>query len=121
RDECPHRLQDATSHKPVILHSSAVHWNDFRKKWVMIAQELNGTSKLGEIWFAEAGEAQGPWSAARKIVTHEKYGLDNPDYHDFFDGGDGRFIYFEATYSNALSETDRPTPRYDYNQIMYRL
>jgi hypothetical protein len=33
----------------------------------------------------------------------------------------GRLIYFEATYTDFFSNTPAKTPRYDYNQIMYRL
>lgn len=33
----------------------------------------------------------------------------------------GRFVYFEGTYSTTFSRDAEPTPRYDYNQIMYRL
>jgi len=30
-------------------------------------------------------------------------------------------IYFEGTYASTFSGNEFPTPRYDYNQIMYRL
>lgn len=33
----------------------------------------------------------------------------------------GRRIYFEGTYSTFFTGNDAPTPRYDYNQIMYAL
>ena len=34
---------------------------------------------------------------------------------------DGRFVYFEGTYTATFSGTSVKTPRYDYNQILYRL
>src|SRR5207237_2155347 len=30
-------------------------------------------------------------------------------------------IFFEGTYSHTFSGSPEPTPRYDYNQVMYRL
>jgi hypothetical protein len=30
-------------------------------------------------------------------------------------------IYFEGTYNELISGAKQATPRYDYNQIMYRL
>ena len=36
-------------------------------------------------------------------------------------GKGGRFLYFEGTYTKMFSGTSQGTPRYDYNQIMYRL
>jgi len=33
----------------------------------------------------------------------------------------GRYIYFEGTYSSTFEGKVEPTPRYDYNQMMYRM
>jgi hypothetical protein len=87
----------------------------------MIAVEIFGTSVLGEVWYAEADTPRGPWSYAVKVVTHEKYSFYNPKQHPLFDQEGGRLIYFEGTYTHTFSGNDEPTPRYDYNQIMYRL
>jgi hypothetical protein len=38
-----------------------------------------------------------------------------------FDKEGGRAIYFEGTYASTFSGNTHPTPRYDYNQIMYKL
>ncbi len=38
-----------------------------------------------------------------------------------FDQDDGRIIYFEGTYATTFSGNPDPTPRYDYNQMMYQL
>ena len=48
-------------------------------------------------------------------------GLLQPTQHPFFDQDGGRVIYFEGTYTNTFSGNPMPTPRYEYNQIMYRL
>jgi hypothetical protein len=41
--------------------------------------------------------------------------------HAFLDQDGGRRIYFEGTYSASFSGNSETTPRYDYNQILYRL
>ena len=58
---------------------------------------------------------------AKRIVTHDHYSFYNPAQLPFFDEADGRFIYFEGTYSQTFSGNDQPTPLYDYNQMLYRL
>ena len=78
-------------------------------------------SFLGEVWYTEADRPEGPWIWARKIVTHDRYRFYNPVQHPFFDQDGGRVIYFEGTYTYTFSGNDDPTPRYDYNQVMYRL
>ncbi len=116
------RLRDVESGKAVHAHRGSVRWNEFRKRWVMILGQSGGTSSfLGEIWYAEADAPEGPWARARKIVTHDHYTFYNPVHHAFFDQQGGRIIYFEGTYSRTFSAAKMPTPRYDYNQIMYRL
>ena len=62
-----------------------------------------------------------PWVDAVKIVTHHDYSFYNPKHHIEFDAQGGRQIYFEGTYTRTFSSNPLPTPRYDYNQIMYRL
>jgi hypothetical protein len=112
---------DAETGKAVHLHGGSVSWNPFRKKWIMIAVEIFGSSALGEVWSSEADDPTGPWRKARKIVTHEKYSFYNPAQHPFFDQDGGRTIYFEGTYTADFSGNPMKTPRYDYNQVMYRL
>jgi hypothetical protein len=133
REELPFRLQDADTGKPIRLHGSSVYYNDYRKRWIMIGVETMGASMLGEIWYAEAGQPEGPWVDARKIITHDRVaaaglgerheGMDfyNPKQHPFFDQQGGRIIYFEGTYTNMFAGNPVQTPRYEYNQVMYRL
>ena len=87
----------------------------------MIAVEAMGSSLLGEVWYAEADTPLGPWVYARKVVTHDDYSFYNPKHHAMFDQEGGRIIYFEGTYTTTFSGSKDPTPRYDYNQIMYQL
>jgi hypothetical protein len=114
-------LRDAETNQPVYAQGGSVHWNAFRKQWIMIVGQVEGTSILGEIWYAEADAPEGPWRWARKIVTHQRYSFYNPTQHDFFDQKNGQIIYFEGTYTESFSGAAFATPWYNYNQIMYRL
>ncbi len=120
-DEGILQLRDATTGKPVTGHNGSVHWNAYRRRWVMIICEAGGTSFLGETWYAEADTPLGPWVYARKVVTHNNYSFYNPKQHPMFDQDGGRVIYFEGTYTHTFSGNDDATPRYDYNQVIYRL
>jgi hypothetical protein len=119
--EARFRLCDVATGQPVIAHGASVYWNEYRRRWLMIVLEIGGTSMLGEVWVAEADTPLGPWLYATKIVTHDRYSFYNPKHHPMFDQDGGRVVYFEATYSSTFSGNPDHTPRYDYNQIMYRL
>jgi len=116
-------LYDIESGKKIIPHSGSVHFNAYRRRWIMIFVQHGGDSSfLGEVWYAEADTPIGPWAYTRKIVTHDKYSFYNPMHHPYFDQDGGRVIFFEGTYSHTFSgSAENATPRYDYNQIMYRL
>lgn len=120
-DEVLLKLRDRDTGKPVVCHTGSVNWNAFRKRWVMITVQHYGTSLLGELWYAEADSPLGPWEYAVKIMTHEKYSFYNPKQHPYFDQQDGEVIYFEGTYTQMFSGNPVATPRYEYNQMMYRL
>jgi hypothetical protein len=126
RAETPFRLQDADSHKLLVLNNGSCHWNKYRKRYVIIASEVFGATMLGETWYAESDQLEGPWTNARKIITHankkgDAHDFYNPTQHPFFDQDGGRVIYLEGTYVNTFSGNPHPTPYYEYNQIMYRL
>lgn len=120
-DESPHFLRNIDDQKPVTIHSASVAYNDYRKRWTMIALEIGGSSVLGEVWYAESDTPEGPWLWGKKVVTHNKYSFYNPRQHTFLASEGGRFVFFEGTFANSISGTDTTTPRYEYNQIMYRL
>ena len=120
-DEALLALRDAETGKPILAHNGTVTWNAYRGRWVLVAVEVFGTSMLGEVWFAEADAPLGPWVYARKVVTHDRYSFYNPRQHPYFDKDGGRIIFFEGTYATTFSGNTDPTPRYDYNQVMYRL
>ncbi len=106
----------------VRLHRGTVRWNEHRQLWVMVAGQLGGKSSLlGEIWYAEAEHPTGPFETAVKVVTHDKQSFYNVCHHAFLDRDKGRFIHFEGTYTSEFSGSSEKTPRYDYNQMLYRL
>ena len=108
--------------KAILLAGGSVQYNEFRKKWIMIAGQLHGSaSELGEIWYSEAEHPEGPWLLAQKSSRTIIIRFIIPCIDAFFDQQGGRIIYFEGTYSNTFSGNDHPTPLYDYNQMMYRL
>lgn len=120
--EARYHITDAATGQPIELHNGSLNWNAYRRKWILIAVQAGGKSSyLGEVWYAEADAPTGPWSAAVHIVTHDRYSFYNPVHHPFLDQAGGRFIYFEGTYANTFSGNPFQTPRYDYNQVLYRL
>jgi hypothetical protein len=109
-------LLDVETGSSIPPGRGSVFWNAFRQRWVMIV-----SGKAGEIWFSEGDTPVGPWAYARRVATHGEYNFYNPTQHPFFDQESGRIIYFEGTYTASFSGARSKTPRYDYNQIMYRL
>jgi hypothetical protein len=117
------RLTDAATGAAVDVNGGSVEWNGYRKKWVLIAVQRGdraAPSALGEVWYAEAESPAGPWGKAVKVATHPKYSFYNPRQHPTFGPG-GRYLYFEGTYTVTFSGNPAPTPRYEYNQLLYRL
>ena len=122
KSEIPTQIRDIDTDNPVSAASGTVYWNNYEKKWIMIATQVFGSpSFLGEVWFAEADTPVGPWLYARKVATHNRYTFYNPTQHPFFDQDNGRLVYFEGTYTDTYSGVTDITPRYNYNQLMYRL
>jgi hypothetical protein len=121
QEEAFFQPMDLESKKVVQMHAGSVYWNDYRKRWILIAVEHFGSSFLGEVWYSEAEQLTGPWKKARKIISHDNYSFYNPVQQPFFDQEGGRLIYLQGTYTMDFSGNKIPTPRYDYNQVMYRL
>jgi len=119
-EDCRMRPVDVATGEHITLHVGTVRWNEHRQKWLLIATQYFGKpSSLGEIYYSEADTPMGPWKKAIKVITHDRYTFYNPVQHPFFD--DGKWIYFEGTYTKEFSGNEVATPRYDYNQMMYRL
>jgi hypothetical protein len=114
--------RDVETGEALLAHGGSINWNEHRKRYVMVFVQAYGKpSFLGEVWYAEADSPLGPWAFARKIATHDDYSFYNPKQHPYFDQHNGRWIYFEGTYTHTFSGNRNPTPRYEYNQVMYRL
>lgn len=116
-------ITDPKSGATIEAHGATSRtWNAHRARFVEMVQQVGGSSFLGEVWYAEGDTPMGPWVYARKIVSHDGYTFYNPRQHPFFDQQAGRRIYLEGTYVTTFAGGNpEPTPRYDYNQVMYRL
>lgn len=115
-------LNSATDNRPVKPHSGSIAWNPWRKRWVTVfMQALGKPSGFGELWYAEADAPTGPWGKAVKILSHENYTFYNPRIHPEFTPTNSPILIFEGTYTMTFADRPPPTPRYDYNQVLYRL
>lgn len=115
------RSADDPAHR-IRFHTATVRWNAHRQCYLAIGLQYGGkASLLGEVWAAAASHPCGPFPIAVHIATHDRYSFYNVCHHDFLDREGGRIIHFEGTYTAEFSGNPLRTPRYDYNQILYRL
>lgn len=115
-------VRDAKGGSPVKPHSGSIAWNAWRKRWVMVfMQSFGKPSVFGELWYAEADAPSGPWGPAVKVLSHENYTFYNPRLHPEFTAPNSPILIFEGTYTMQFADKPAPTPRYDYNQVLYRL
>ena len=115
-------IQDATKWEkrevqlpPNAGRVSCVAWNEFRQRWIMLLEDV------GEVYYAESRQPEGPYGKAVRIIHHHQYNFYNVATHRFFNQEGGRVIYLEGTYTDAFSNAKQKTPRYNYNQVLYRL
>jgi hypothetical protein len=115
-------LVSAANGQPVKPASGSIAWNAYRHRWVTVFMQVFGTpSAFGEIWYAEAESPFGPWGPAVKVLSHKNYSFYNPVLHPEFTPPDSPVLLFEGTHSTTFADRAEPTPRYEYNQILYRL
>lgn len=115
-------LPSADGKHAIKPHSGAIAWHPWRARWVTVFVESFGSpSAFGEVWYAEAKQPTGPWGPAVKILSHENYTFYNPCIHPQFSPQGSPFLYFEGTFTNQFTDHAPATPRYEYNQILYRL
>jgi hypothetical protein len=108
--------------QPVKPASGSIAWNAFRHRWVTVFMQVFGRpSGFGEVWYAEADSPFGPWGPAVKVLSHKNYSFYNPALHPEFTPPDSPILLFEGTHSTTFADHAEPTPRYEYNQILYRL
>ena len=115
-------LRDSDSSAEIVPHSGSIAWNEFRGRWVTVfVQKFGSSSFLGELWYAEADSPTGQWSPAIKVMTHENYTFYNPRLHPELTSGDSPILLFEGSFTAEFAKSPEPTPRYNYNQILYRI
>ncbi len=115
-------LASAADGAPVKPHSGHIAWNPWRKRWVTVFMQAFGKpSTFGELWYAEADAPMGPWGKAVKVLSHDNYTFYNPRLHPEFTPADSPILIFEGTYTAEFADRPPPTPRYNYNQVLYRL
>jgi hypothetical protein len=114
----PHKLRSQIDFETgqAIEASGTVNWNAYRKRWIMIAWRFADST-----YYFEGDTPVGPWVYGRRVVKYDHYTMYNVAHHPFFDQENGRLIYFEGTYTREFSDAPVATPRYNYNQLMYRL
>lgn len=112
----------AGEEKSIRPHRGAIAYHKFRNRWVTVfTQQYGAPSALGELWYAEALAPEGPWGPAVKVVTHNNYTFYNPALHPELTPIGSPELLFEATYTTTFADHATPTPRHEYNQILYRL
>jgi hypothetical protein len=115
-------LTSAQEESAVKPHSGSIAWNVFRQRWVAVfMQEFGKPSAFGEIWYAESSTPYGPWGNAVKVLSHKNYTFYNPRIHSEMTPDGSPILLFEGTYTQTFANRPEPTPRYDYNQVLYRL
>lgn len=105
----------------VDVASASIAWSDFRKRWIMVLQQKFGTSVFGEIWYLEGESPEGPWGPAVKVATHRNYTFYNVRIDEPLADSSGPVLLFEGTYTTTFTDNKVKTPRYDYNQMLYRI
>lgn len=118
----PLNLRAARSGEKVKPHTGSIAWNAWRKRWVVVFMQQGGKpSEFGELWYAEAASPLGPWGPTVKILSHDNYTFYNPKIQPTFTPDDSPVLLFEGTYTQEFSTNPERTPRYNYNQVLYRL
>lgn len=103
-------------------HSGAIAWSSYRRKWIAVFQQSGGSpSKVGQVWYAESDSPLGPWGPAVKVLSHRKHTFYNVRLHPELAPEDASFVLFEGTYTAMFADDAAPTPRHEYNQVLYRL
>jgi hypothetical protein len=119
-------LKDIDSGAGFTPLSVSMAWNPYRERYTETIQVTGSTGFLGtplfQNWYSEADTPMGPWVYGRMVASHPNYNFYSTRQHPYFKQANGRFIYFESTYTNLYTfGPAAATPRYDYNQLMYRL
>ncbi len=118
----PRRYPAADGSGDVEVSTAALAWNGHRGRWIMIIQQKFGKpSVFGEIWYVEGDSPEGPWGPAVKVATHENYTFYNMQIDSWLTDPDSPVLLFEGTYTHTFTNNQVKTPRYEYNQVLYRI
>jgi hypothetical protein len=100
----------------------SVAWSSFRKKWASVFTQKEGeSSRLGEIWYAEASSPMRPWQNLIQVATNNNYTFYNPLLQPDLTDVDSPILLIEGTFTHAFAERTTPVLKHDCNQIMCRL
>lgn len=115
-------LNSQAESERILFHNGSFAWNEYRKRWIVLGGRIYGKdSMLGEVWYSESVALEGPYTRAIQVATHNQQSFYNVCQHSFWDRDEGKTIYFEGTFTSDFSGNPYKTPRYNYNQILYRL
>jgi len=118
----PQQMLPTVDGGEVKPHTGSIAWIEYRGRWVTVFMEAFGKpSAFGELWYAEADAPTGPWGPAVKVLSHDNYTFYNPRLHAELTDAKSPVLLFEGTYTTSFADRPQPTPRYDYNQMLYRL
>lgn len=118
----PQREVATLDGESIRTHRGSIAFLPYRQRWgCVFCQYFGKSSALGELWYCEADSPFGPWEGAQHIVTHQQYTFYNPHLHPEMVPDGSPILLFEATYTKTFSKTVSGTPRYEYNQVLYRL
>ncbi|MEY4272045.1 MAG: hypothetical protein RL250_911 [Verrucomicrobiota bacterium] len=118
----PDRTVLAADGRKVEAHGGDLAWHPWSRRWLLLFTQKGGASSyLGEIWLATAPSPTGPWTDARKVATHDNYTFYNPVLHAEAFRDDSPLVPFEGTYVTTFTNNQQPTPRWDYNQVLYQV
>eukprot|EP00386_Alphamonas_edax_P010479 GDKI01033817.1.p1 GENE.GDKI01033817.1~~GDKI01033817.1.p1 ORF type:complete len:593 (+),score=127.01 GDKI01033817.1:76-1854(+) len=120
----PDKTASTPTGDAITVHGGHIAWHQWSEKWLAIFTEKKDKaepSMLGEIWLAESTTPFGPWIRAQKVLTHDDFTFYNPVLHPEFFRDDSPIVHFEGTYTVSFSNNKQPTPRWDYNQVLYQI
>ena len=109
--------------KAIQPHTGSIAWNPWRKRWVTVFMQAFGKPRPLSANFGtpKPTPRRGRRGNAVKILSHDNYTFYNPRLHPEFSPPGSPFLFFEGTYTAEFADHAAPTPRYNYNQILYRL
>jgi hypothetical protein len=133
------QIVDSITKKPVVVDSGVVHWNAFLKKYILVFGN-------GQLYLAMSDSMTGPWNTAVVIAQHEDTHSScyNSIQVSALSDATERNIYVACSYTSMWSN-DAPAagipnvwstclfgqnahqncapvvPRYEYNNLVYRL